>query len=306
MAAGKEYLGFGIYWYAELWNLALAHYTRMPSVLHDHGWSHCLNHSFKRFQKQLRRIETASFLQPDKCSATAVFCISCRATCAVEGWKQKHQYQSCICQCSHCSFAVWWSVLPDASREIRWWNYTSEMLTVSRRKVREVTSGVFNSAVSQQEWTDGKWSKTLFGQIELKHKYQRVEKNGRSIASICQFLIRSHPSKEMWIRGILIFLRHSQSVEKSHSATDVGVECGRLPTTSPFQVTGDRFFAKGVAYNPRNELWRCIQRGERHAAIMDSFLLESQEHVEMVCPNCVYIIYMNTIWYTTICVYIYI
>jgi len=29
--------------------------------------------------------------------------------------------------------------------------YTSEMLTVSRRKVREVTSGVFNSAVSQQE-----------------------------------------------------------------------------------------------------------------------------------------------------------
>lgn len=60
--------------------------------------------------------------------------------------------------------------------------YTSEMLTVSRRKVREVTSGVFNSAVSQQEWTDGKWSKTLFGQIELKHKYQRVEKNGRSIA----------------------------------------------------------------------------------------------------------------------------
>ena len=98
----------------------------------------------------------------------------------------------------------------------------------------------------------------------------------------------------MWIRGILIFLRHSQSVEKSHSATDVGVECGRLPTTSPFQVTGDRFFAKGVAYNPRNELWRCIQRGERHAAIIDSFLLESQEHVEMVCPNCVYI-YMNTI-----------
>ena len=172
------------------------------------------------------------------------------------------------------------------------------MLTVSRRKVREVTSGVFNSAVSQQEWTDGKWSKTLFGQIELKHKYQRrVEKNGRSIASMwlllvskfdsCQFLIRSHPSKEMWIRGILIFLRHSQSVEKSHSATDVGVECGRLPTTSPFQVTGDRFFAKGVAYNPRNELWRCIQRGERHAAIMDSF-----EHVEMVCRVYIYCIYI--------------
>ena len=60
MAAGKEHLGFGIYMDILICRIVESGTGALYSYAISTAWSHCLNHSFKRFQKQLRLLPFCS------------------------------------------------------------------------------------------------------------------------------------------------------------------------------------------------------------------------------------------------------